>query len=168
MSLVIQTQDRFSRRKAQLEVTRGEIRIGKELTDFQFLLRENFFTCYVIGVIILYTFQLTGLLLMRVYWKQRQRARILRQMQEEQQEDPSEILDLDESQLERDGEDEQGTSSSNNEWEEMPQQQEAATDSVGRAEWGDRPVHGQPIPESAPATTFQRDDDSRIEQEPDN
>jgi len=98
------------RRDDPLEVTRGEIRIGKELTDFQFLLREYFLTCYMIGVIFLSTMQVVGLLSLRSYWKHRQRQNIIRQMREDN-EDPSETLELDESQLEGD----------TNNWEDLPQ-----------------------------------------------
>jgi hypothetical protein len=103
-----------------LEVVRGEIRIGKELTDFQFLLREWFFTCYTIGVMILSTMQMIGLIVLRAMWKHQQSQRILRQMREEQ-EDSSEILDLDESQLEPETTD----------WEDLPQSNEAVTDAGG-------------------------------------
>ena len=79
-------QVKDKRRKPEpLEVISGEIRIGNELTDFQFLLREWFFTCYAIGVLILSTVQMFGLLALRATWKHQQHQRILRQMREEQE-----------------------------------------------------------------------------------
>lgn len=108
-----------------LEVVRGEIRIGKELTDFQFLLREYFFTCYIIGVIIISTIQTINLVALRAMWKQRQHRRILRQMQEELEDDSSDILDLDDS--------EHGPGASE-EWDDLPQPNEASTDPVGAQE----------------------------------
>ena len=112
----MQAKDR-PRRDEPLEVTRGEIRIGKELTDFQFLLREYFLTCYIIGVILLSTMQVVGLLSLRSYWKHRHRQKIIRQMQEEN-EDPSETLELDESQLE----------GATNDWEDLPQTRQTNTE----------------------------------------
>ncbi len=109
VSLVMQVKDK-RRKEEPLEVTRGEIRIGKELTDFQFLLRDYFLTCYIVGVIILSTIQLLGIIFLRSYLKHRQRQRILRQMVEEN-EDLSEALELDESQLVPE----------TNDWEDLPQ-----------------------------------------------
>jgi hypothetical protein len=107
-----------------LEVVRGEIRIGKELTDFQFLLREYFFTCYIIGVMIISTIQTINLVVLRAMWKQQQHRRILRQMQEEL-EDSSHILDLDDSELEP---------GASEEWDDLPQPNEASTDPAGAQE----------------------------------
>lgn len=107
-------QVKDKRRKDEpLEVTRGEIRIGEELTDFQFLLREWFFSCYAVGVIILSTLQISGLIFLKAFMKHRRHQRILRQMQEEQEDLVSFGLNLDESQLER----EAGVST---EWEDLP------------------------------------------------
>jgi len=100
------------RKDDPLEVIRGEIRIGKELSDFQFLLREWFFTCYIVGVIIISTMKIVGLLLLKALMNHRRRQRILRQMREEQ-DDISEGLNLDESQLE-------GDLGNNHEWEDLP------------------------------------------------
>ena len=108
-----------------LEVVRGEIRIGKELTDFQFMLREYFFTCYIIGVMIIAIFQTINLVVLRAMWKQRQHRRILRQMQEELEDDSSDILDLDDSELEP---------GASEEWDDLPQPNEASTDPVGAQE----------------------------------
>jgi hypothetical protein len=141
VSLVM--QDKGHHKELPLEVTRGEIRVGEELNDFQFVLREYFFTCYSVGVIFLYTMQLTGLLLLRTYWKERQRAHILRQMRGVQEEDPSENLELDESQLEPDTLGEQGTSSSNNDWEDLPQQHAAPGNSSSEVGVGDQPTDDQ-------------------------
>ena len=98
-----------------LEVTGGEIRVGVELTDFQFLLREWFFSCYLIGVTVLSAIQVVGILLLRAMWKHQQIERLLRQMREEQ-EDLSDRLDLDESQLEPE----------TTEWEDLSRADEAA------------------------------------------
>ena len=136
-------QEKGRHNEMPLEVTRGEIRIGEELNDFQFLLREYFFTCYAAGVIFLYIMQVAGLLLLCAYWKERHRVHILRQMQEVQEEDPSENLELDESQLEPETLDEQATSSSNNDWEDLPQQQAASGNSSIGVQVGDLPTDDQ-------------------------
>lgn len=133
---------------APLEVTRGEIRIGEELNDFQFLLREYFFTCYAVGVIFLYAMQLAGLLLLRTLWIERHRARILRKIRDEQQEDPSETLDLDESQLERDEVGEPEISNNNNEWEDLPQQDTSTGSTVSVAQTGNSSSDHQELPDS--------------------
>mmetsp|Transcript_21027 Transcript_21027/g.60789 ORF Transcript_21027/g.60789 Transcript_21027/m.60789 type:complete len:158 (+) Transcript_21027:138-611(+) len=100
VSLVMQEKDRL-RRDEPLEVIAGEIRIGKELTEIQRILRVHFFTCYAIGVMFLSTMQIIGLLGARAYWKHYQKLRLIRQMREgEEADDPSETLELDESQLE--------------------------------------------------------------------
>ena len=119
------------RRDEPLEVTRGEIRIGKELTDFQFLLREYFLTCYIVGVILLSTMQVLGLLCLRSCWKHRQRQNIIRQMQENN-EDPSETLDLDEAELEGEA----------NEWENLPQTDPVDTETRQETEDSDNHAAG--------------------------
>jgi len=136
-------QDKGRHNEMPLEVTRGEIRIGEELNDFQFLLREYFFTCYAAGVIFLYIMQVTGILLLRAYWRERHRAHILRQMREAHEEDPSENLELDESQLEPETLDEHATSSSNNDWEDLPQQQAAPGNPSIGVQVGDLPTDDQ-------------------------
>ena len=41
-----------------IEVTRGEVRIGKELTKLQILLKEWFYTCLATGITVLFVCQL--------------------------------------------------------------------------------------------------------------
>lgn len=105
----MQDKDR-DRKEDPLEVLKGDIRIGKELNEFQFLLREWFFTCYIVGTLILCLCQAAALLGFRQIWRLRLRDQILRQMQED---DLSDHLELDESQL----------SQEPNEWEDLSQQE---------------------------------------------
>jgi hypothetical protein len=63
-----------------LEVMTADIRIGKELSDYQLILKEWFFTCYTIGSSILFFSQLLVLVILRLHIKE-QRSK--REMEEE-------------------------------------------------------------------------------------
>jgi hypothetical protein len=78
-----------------LEVVQGYIHVGKELTDFQRLLKDWFFTCIVLGTIFFYALQIGIILGWQLYWEY-QRGKILQQEEEVNWEDnASENLDLD-------------------------------------------------------------------------
>lgn len=88
-----------------LEVLQGQLHIGKELTDFQLLLKEYFFTSMVFGTIFFYGLQVLLLLSLQAYWAilEERRAR----EQDMMEDDASNDLDLDEVSL-RDGGDNSG------------------------------------------------------------
>ena len=56
-----------------LEVTTGELRIGEELSPFQELLKEWFFTCYFLGAFAFFVIQLCLWFLGRLLWIYRRR-----------------------------------------------------------------------------------------------
>jgi hypothetical protein len=104
-----------------LEVTKGEIRIGKELSDFQLLLKEWFFTCYIAGSSFLFFFQLLGLFVVRMYLDARRTRRRMR-------EDPSINL----GNLEGGSQfDSHGSHGGRDEWEDLPQQPPAESNLEG-------------------------------------
>ena len=123
-----------------LEVTKGEIRIGKELTDFQFLLKEWFFTCYMVGAFFIFSLQILGLLIGRLYWDYRATRRM--------QEDPSINLNLDNSsfgsQFEPANESPVGSQDRDGDWEDLPPQSPENNEQLDAT--GDRPP--------TPNTTF--------------
>lgn len=100
-------------RVENLEVTKAEVRIRKELSRFQFMLKEWFFTCYLVGTSFVFVYQLAALLIIRLYWQYRTSQRI--------QDDPSLNLNLDESQLESDLDPVDVSSDGRDEWEDLPQ-----------------------------------------------
>jgi hypothetical protein len=53
-----------------VEVIRGEVRIGKELNAYQNVLKEWFYTCYVIGTIVFLTLHLATWGILQYYWYQ--------------------------------------------------------------------------------------------------
>jgi hypothetical protein len=108
-TVILIMQEKNSQQLDPLEVTKGEIRIGKELSDFQLLIKEWFFTCYMVGTGIIFVLQLLGLLIVRSYWDYRTRRRM--------HEDPSLNLNLDGSEIPLDG----GESQGGDEWEDLPQ-----------------------------------------------
>jgi hypothetical protein len=87
-----------------LEVLQGQLHIGKELTDFQMLLKEYFFTSMVFGTMFFYGLQVLLLLSLEAYWAilEERRAR-----ERDMEDDASNDLDLDEVSL-RDGGDNSG------------------------------------------------------------
>jgi hypothetical protein len=58
-----------------LEVTRGEVQIGRELSTLQLLMKEWFYTCCLIGVFTFFVCELVGMICLRmildVYRRQR-------------------------------------------------------------------------------------------------
>jgi hypothetical protein len=52
----------YKRGAEPIEVTRGEVRIGRELSKLQMLLKEWFYTCLFIGVATLFLGQLLGII----------------------------------------------------------------------------------------------------------
>mmetsp|Transcript_13825 Transcript_13825/g.22226 ORF Transcript_13825/g.22226 Transcript_13825/m.22226 type:complete len:528 (-) Transcript_13825:3106-4689(-) len=64
-----------------LEVLEGALHIGKELTEFQLLLREWFFTCLTFGTLFFFGLQLVLIFGLRWYWeckrKQQRHERII-------------------------------------------------------------------------------------------
>ena len=94
----MQDKDR-QHKDVPLEVIKGDIRIGKELSDFQFMLREWFFTCYIIGTLILSAIHVTALFAFYTYWKFQKRQQGLQDLADN---DPSVGLDLNDAELEAD------------------------------------------------------------------
>jgi hypothetical protein len=74
-----------------LEVLQGYIHIGKELTDFQLLLKEWFFTCIVFGTIFFFALQVVILLGWQMYWEYQREKR---QREEVDWEDGASYYDL--------------------------------------------------------------------------
>jgi hypothetical protein len=58
-----------------LEVLQGYLHIGKELTEFQLLLKEWFFTCMAVGTMFFYGLQVMLLLGLQTYWEYLQEKR---------------------------------------------------------------------------------------------
>eukprot|EP00980_Cylindrotheca_fusiformis_P001496 scaffold346_cov116-Cylindrotheca_fusiformis.AAC.10 len=81
----------IQRRIPPIEVTNGFLRIGQELSENQSILKDYFFTCYVIGSAIIFIFQLCLLAIVRLYLEKRRMNR--------SEEEPSLNLELDGSQF---------------------------------------------------------------------
>jgi hypothetical protein len=107
-----------------LEVIAGEIRMGEELSYFQLLLQEWFFTCYVVGTCIFFALQILLWFLLQVCWSKRRHRQFV--------EDP--LFDLDIGSL-------QG-GSWNEQWEDIPGPQQEQEE-VGNDEWEDLPQPAQ-------------------------
>ena len=107
-----------------LEVIAGEIRIGEELSYFQLLLKEWFFTCYVVGTCIFFALQVLLWFLFQVCWSKRRQRQFV--------EDP--LFDIDLGSL-------QG-GSWNEQWEDIPGPQQEQEE-VSNDEWEDLPQPAQ-------------------------
>ena len=107
-----------------LEVITGEIRVGEELSHFQLLLKEWFFTCYVVGTCVFFALQVLLWFLFQVCWSKRRQRQFV--------EDP--FFDLDLGSL-------QG-GSWNEQWEDIPGPQQEQEEG-GNDEWEDLPQPGQ-------------------------
>jgi hypothetical protein len=107
-----------------LEVIAGEIRMGEELSYFQLLLKEWFFTCYLVGTCIFFALQVLLWFLFQVCWSKRRQRQFV--------EDP--LCDFDIGSL-------QG-GSLNERWEDIPGPQEEQEE-VGNDEWEDLPQPAQ-------------------------
>jgi hypothetical protein len=64
-----------AQREEFLEVLQGCLCIGKELTTFQLLLKEWFFTCIVFGTMFFYASQVVMLLGLQMHWEYQRRKR---------------------------------------------------------------------------------------------
>lgn len=83
-----------------IEVIRGEIRIGKELSEFQYMLKEWFFTCYLVGSSLLFVVQILIVVLIRMVRQRQDLLRRRRDVQHQLRDEASLNLNLNESQLE--------------------------------------------------------------------
>lgn len=66
----------FQEQHTTIEVMTGSVRIGRELSDIQYILREYFFTCYATGTAMFFIFQLLLVAVGRLYLEQRQKSRM--------------------------------------------------------------------------------------------
>jgi hypothetical protein len=107
-----------------LEVIAGEILMGEELSYFQLLLKEWFFTCYVVGTCIFFALQVLLWVLFQVCWSKRRQRQFV--------EDP--LCDLDLGSI--------PGGSWDGQWEDIPGPQQEQED-VGNDEWEDLPQPAQ-------------------------
>lgn len=71
MTIRIPSRDSHRKKSSPLvEVTSGELRIGKELNRYQEFLKTWYFTCYTMGTLIFATLYLVTFEIMRAYWEQ--------------------------------------------------------------------------------------------------
>jgi hypothetical protein len=75
----------LKKKTGPIEITRGEVRIGRELSTLQTLLKEWFYTCFFIGVSTIFVCQLLGIISIRMLRDVSSRRRM--------EDDPSIALD---------------------------------------------------------------------------
>jgi flagellar biosynthesis/type III secretory pathway M-ring protein FliF/YscJ len=107
-----------------VEVVHGEVRIGKELNSLQNLLKEWFYTCAVIGITLIFVFEVMLWTTMQVSVHSRRQQQQQQHHHHEQEasmeeDNPHDALDMDSAGYEifHDDDDE--------EWDEMPPPQDA-------------------------------------------
>jgi hypothetical protein len=99
-----------------VEVVAGEVRLGKELGDFQRLLKNWFYTCYTAGTCILFVVQLLLWVILQFCWDERRRRTLL------EEEEPTCDLDMEGSHIGGGEQQNDGENMDFGQWEDLPRE----------------------------------------------